>query len=55
MPEECFLYEVYDDKSAFDTHLLMPHFKEFDSKVAEMLDNKAVKLFSLVQGKALQS
>ncbi len=54
-PEECFLYEVYDDKSAFDTHLLMPHFKEFDSKVAKMLDNKAVKLFSLVQGKALQS
>ena len=42
-PWECFLYEVYDDKPAFETHLQMPHFKLFDTKVTEILDNKIVK------------
>ena len=54
-PWECFLYEVYDDKPAFETHLQMPHFKLFDAKVAEMLDNKIVKTLTLVQGTVLSS
>ena len=54
-PCECFLYEVYDDKPAFEMHLQMPHFKLFDAKVAEMLDNKIVKTLALVQGTVLSS
>ncbi|MAK00241.1 MAG: antibiotic biosynthesis monooxygenase [Rhodospirillaceae bacterium] len=54
-PWECFLYEVYNDKPAFEMHLQMPHFKLFDAKVAEMLDNKIVKTLSLVQGTVLSS
>ena len=54
-PWECFLYEVYDDKPAFESHLQMPHFKLFDAKVAEMLDNKIVKTLTLVQGTVLSS
>ena len=54
-PRECFLYEVYDDKPAFETHLQMPHFKLFDAKVAELLDNKIVKTLTLVQGTVLSS
>ncbi|MFL2935077.1 MAG: putative quinol monooxygenase [Thalassobaculaceae bacterium] len=48
-----FLYEVYDNKSAFETHLQMAHFKSFDAKVAKMLDDKVVKTLSLVQGAVL--
>ena len=54
-PWECFLYEVYNDKPAFEMHLQMPHFKLFDAKVAEMLDNKIVKTLALVQGTVLSS
>ena len=54
-PQECFLYEVYDNKSAFETHLQMAHFKSFDSKVAEMLDDKVVKTLTLVQGAVITS
>ena len=54
-PWECFLYEVYDDKPAFESHLQMPHFKLFDTKVAQMLDNKIVKTLTLVQGTVLSS
>ena len=54
-PRECFLYEVYDDRPAFETHLQMPHFKLFDAKVAELLDNKIVKTLTLVQGTVLSS
>jgi (4S)-4-hydroxy-5-phosphonooxypentane-2,3-dione isomerase len=50
----CFLYEVYDDRAAFDVHLSMPHFKSFDAEVAPMLDNKVVKIFELVQGTVLK-
>ena len=53
-PGVCFLYEVYDDRAAFDAHLGMPHFKSFDAEVAPMLDNKVVKIFELVQGSVLK-
>ena len=54
-PWECFLYEVYDDKLAFETHLQMAHFKLFDAQVTAMLDNKIVKTLTLVQGTVLSS
>lgn len=37
-----FLYELYDDRAAFDAHLAMPHFKEFDRKTSAWLVSKAV-------------
>jgi autoinducer 2-degrading protein len=53
--QKCFLYEVYDNKLAFDAHLAMPHFKEFDQKSESMLDSKIVNTLTLAQGVALES
>ena len=52
-PGKCFLYEVYDDRAAFEAHLSMAHFQSFDAHVAPMLDAKVVKTFELAQGKEL--
>ena len=35
-----FLYELYDDRAAFDAHLATPHFKEFDRKTGAWLVSK---------------
>jgi autoinducer 2-degrading protein len=42
-PGHVFLYEVYDDRAAFDTHLSMPHFKSFDATTAGMIRSKKVR------------
>jgi len=47
-PNLVYLYEVYDDRAAFDAHLATAHFKRFDAAVAPMLASKAVRLLSLV-------
>lgn len=47
-PNIVFLYEVYDDRAAFDAHLATAHFKRFDAAVAPMLASKAVRLLSVV-------
>ena len=39
-----FLYEVYDDRAAFDAHLATAHFKRFDAAVADMVAAKTVRL-----------
>lgn len=39
-----FLYEVYNDRAAFDAHLATPHFKRFDAAVADMVAGKAVRI-----------
>ena len=39
-----FLYELYDDRAAFDAHLATAHFKRFDAKAGEMVAAKAVRL-----------
>jgi quinol monooxygenase YgiN len=38
-----FLYEVYDDRAAFDAHLAAPHFLAFDRLVAPWIASKAVR------------
>ena len=53
-PARCFLYEVYDDRAAFDAHLGMPHFKSFDAHVGPMLDSNQVQTWGLVQGTVLK-
>ena len=36
------LYELYDDATAFQTHLNSAHFQAFDAAVAEMVSDKRV-------------
>ena len=44
-PEHIFLYEVYDDRAAFDAHMATQHFKTFDKAVANMVKEKVVRSF----------
>ena len=44
-PNEVFLYEVYDDKPAFDTHLASAHFQEFDGLTKDMIVGKEVQTY----------
>jgi len=46
--DEVFLYEVYDDRAAFDLHLTSSHFRTFDAKVAHMVASKQVAMFDEV-------
>ncbi|MCC7311072.1 MAG: antibiotic biosynthesis monooxygenase [Sulfuritalea sp.] len=46
-PELVFLYELYDDRAAFDAHLAAAHFKVFDGAVKAMVASKAVHAYEL--------
>ena len=37
-----FLYELYDDRAAFDAHLASPHFKAFAAATETMIVNRHV-------------
>jgi quinol monooxygenase YgiN len=37
-----FLYELYDDRAAFDVHLASEHFRVFDAATKDMLAGKTV-------------
>ena len=41
-PDRVFLWEVYDDRAAFDAHLASDHFKAFDAAVAALVTDKQV-------------
>jgi autoinducer 2-degrading protein len=41
-----FLYEVYDDRAAFDAHLATPHFKAFDAAVGPWIERKTVRTYA---------
>jgi quinol monooxygenase YgiN len=43
-----FLYELYDDRAAFDTHLASAHFKAFDGQVRDWVARKDVRMFERV-------
>jgi quinol monooxygenase YgiN len=47
-PARVFLYEVYDDRAAFDAHLASPHFRAFDAMVASWIGAKAVRALERV-------
>lgn len=47
-PTEIFLYELYTDAAAFQAHLKTPHFLTFDAAVADMLTDKSVKTYQLI-------
>ena len=40
-----FLYEVYDDKEAFDLHLASEHFQSFNAKTTAWIANKSISVF----------
>lgn len=43
------LYEIYADRAAFDRHLAMPHYVEFDRLTRPMVRSKGVRFFSLCE------
>jgi quinol monooxygenase YgiN len=43
-----FLYEVYDDRAAFDAHLRTSHFLRFDADVGPMVASKEITFLDLV-------
>ena len=47
-PARIFLYEIYDDKAAFDAHLSSAHFKAFDAEVGPVTQNKQVGSWELI-------
>lgn len=48
-PTRVFLYEIYDDRAAFDLHLKSPHFLQFDAEVSDMIAKKEVSIFGHVR------
>jgi len=46
-----FLYEVYDDRAAFDAHLASAHFKRFDAEVIDMVASRQVRTLQLKAGR----
>jgi quinol monooxygenase YgiN len=47
-PECVFLYEMYDDRAAFEAHLMTAHFKTFDELTKSMVESKAVHSYELM-------
>ena len=45
-----FLYEIYDDRAAFDAHLASPHFRAFDAEVGPWVQDKQVETGELAPG-----
>ena len=45
-----FLYEIYDDRAAFDVHLASPHFTAFDAEVGPWVEDKQVETGALSPG-----
>lgn len=44
VPSVFYLYEIYDDRAAFDAHLAASHFKQFDADAQPMIARKEVWL-----------
>ncbi|HKT79786.1 MAG TPA: putative quinol monooxygenase [Vicinamibacterales bacterium] len=44
-PTRVFLYEVYDDRAAFEAHLSMAHYKAFDASVQGWVTGKRVSFY----------
>jgi len=42
------LYEIYDDRAAFDAHLKTPHFAVFNDASAKLVADKTVYEYDLV-------
>mgnify|MGYP003488712141 CR=1 FL=1 len=38
-----YLYELYDDRAAFDAHLASPHFTAFTAATANMITDRVIR------------
>ena len=47
-PGEVFLYELYTDAAAFETHKIMPHYESFNDAIIDMVTGKSVRTYSEV-------
>ncbi|MEP6826867.1 MAG: putative quinol monooxygenase [Aestuariivirga sp.] len=45
---QVFLYEIYDNRAAFETHLKTPHFDLFNRNSADMVLRKRIVEYDLV-------
>jgi (4S)-4-hydroxy-5-phosphonooxypentane-2,3-dione isomerase len=45
--DRVFLYEIYDDRAAFEAHLTTPHFHAFNLDSAAHVVSKAVAVYDL--------
>jgi quinol monooxygenase YgiN len=45
--DRVFLYEIYDDRAAFDAHLKTPHFDAFNRESEEFVISKKVVQYNL--------
>lgn len=48
--DRVFLYEIYDDRAAFEAHVRTPHFKSFDAATKSMVRKKTVVEFDCWEG-----
>ena len=48
-PTAIFLYEIYDDRAAFDAHLATPHFLAFNERTAPWLADKKVRTLERIE------
>jgi autoinducer 2-degrading protein len=44
---QVFLYEVYENRAAFDAHLTSAHFRSFDATFVGMIDSKDAPLLRM--------
>lgn len=44
-----FLYEVYDDRTAFEAHLATAHYREFEARVAGWVERKIVRRYQRLE------
>ena len=47
-PDNIFLYEVYEDRAAFEAHLASDHFKEFVAATGDMVSAKMEQIMDNV-------
>ena len=48
-PGVVFLYELYDDRAAFDAHLATPHFKAFAAATQPMITARAIGTWQRIE------
>jgi len=41
-PNRIILYEIYDDRNAFERHIATPHFHQFNAAVERLIVSKSV-------------
>jgi len=46
-PETFFLYEIYDDRAAFDAHRETPHYLTFNEALTDIVVHREARFFSL--------